>query len=175
MAALERAVALAEMDDVALRVGQNLELDVPDALEVFFEVHLARAEGGVAFGAGERKQACQLRGVARDPHSLAAPARRRLDQDWIANAPGLRLRLAQLGDPVSFAARQHRDPGPLHDPECARFVAHQADMARPRPDEVQSRAPAGLGEIAVLGQESITRVDRVGAVGNRRANDRRDA
>ena len=38
MAALDRAVALAEVDDVAVRVGEDLHLDVAWVLEVALDV-----------------------------------------------------------------------------------------------------------------------------------------
>ena len=174
MAALERTIALAEMDHVALRIGDNLELDVAGLFKILLQVHLARAERGLALGASEREQARQLACVAHDPHPLAAAARRRFDQHRITDRLGVRLRIAQLRDAGAFAARQHRHAGALHDPARARLIAHQADMAGARPDEPQSGAMAGFGEIAVLGQEAVARMDRVGAVGNRGAQDRRD-
>jgi hypothetical protein len=45
VAALHGAVALAEVDDVAVRVAEDLELDVARALEVLLDVDGAVAEG----------------------------------------------------------------------------------------------------------------------------------
>ena len=47
-------------------------------------------------------------------------------------------------------------------------------MTRARTDEAEPRALAGLGEIAVLGQKAVAGMDRVGAVGRRRADNRGD-
>jgi len=47
-------------------------------------------------------------------------------------------------------------------------------VARERADEMQTRAAAGLGEVAVFGEEAVARMDRVGAIGQRGADDRRD-
>ena len=44
VAALERAVALAEVDDRAVVVAENLELDVARVLDVFLHVEIAVAE-----------------------------------------------------------------------------------------------------------------------------------
>ena len=38
MAALDRALALAEVDDVAVRIGEHLHLDVPGILEIALDV-----------------------------------------------------------------------------------------------------------------------------------------
>ena len=41
MPALQRAIALPEVDDVAVAVGEDLHLDVPGLLDVFFEIDAA--------------------------------------------------------------------------------------------------------------------------------------
>ena len=58
VAALHRAVALAQMDDVAVVVGEHLELDVARPLEEFLHVDLVVAEGRARFGLrdGDRVQ-----------------------------------------------------------------------------------------------------------------------
>ena len=60
VAALQRAVALAEMDGVALAVAQHLDLDVARLLEIFFEVDRVVAEGGARLGAGGGQRVRQL-------------------------------------------------------------------------------------------------------------------
>ena len=45
MAALQRAVALAEMDDIAVAVGEHLELDMARRADVFLDQHARVAEG----------------------------------------------------------------------------------------------------------------------------------
>ncbi len=47
-------------------------------------------------------------------------------------------------------------------------------MARARPHEVQPGTLAGLGEVAVFGKKAVAGMDGVGAVGDRRADHRRD-
>jgi hypothetical protein len=47
VASLHRAVAVAEMDDVAMGVAENLHLDVTGALEEGFEEDLGATEGGL--------------------------------------------------------------------------------------------------------------------------------
>ena len=81
VAALDRAVALAEMDDVAVRVGEHLHLDVPRVLEVPLDVDGRVGEVRLAFAPGGLERALGLVGVAHDLQALAAAARRRLDRD----------------------------------------------------------------------------------------------
>ena len=52
MAALQRAIALPEVDDVAVAVGQDLHFDVARLLDVFFEVDAAVLEGVLRLLAG---------------------------------------------------------------------------------------------------------------------------
>src|SRR3984957_16312489 len=168
MTPLNRTVALAKVNRVALQVGENLKLDVTHTLEIFLEVHFLRAERRLGLALRQRKKARQLVAVANDTHAFAAAAGSSLDQNRVAEAFRIRLSLAQLGDSRALAARQNRDARALHDSSRARLVAHQPDMTCARTDEVQPRLLAGLGEVAILGQESVPWMDRVGAEGRRR-------
>ena len=60
VAALQRAVALAEMDGVALAVAEHLDFDVARPLEIFFEIDRVVAERGLGFGARGRKRGRKL-------------------------------------------------------------------------------------------------------------------
>src|SRR5271168_446281 len=111
--------------------------------------------------------------VAGNPHALAAAARRRLDQHWVAEPFGVGLRILEFGNSCPFATRQHRHARALHDSARTRLVAHQPYMTRAWPHEIYSRPPAGLREVAVLREEPITRMHRVGPVSQYRADNRR--
>ena len=90
VAALQRTIALVEMDGVAVAVGEDLHLDVTRRVDVFLDQHALVAEGRfrLALGSGERRLEI---GVAVDPaHALAAAAGHRLDQHRIADLVGLR-------------------------------------------------------------------------------------
>ena len=49
MATLDRALALEEMDDVAVRIGEDLDLDVPRPFDEALHVQRAVAESGGGF------------------------------------------------------------------------------------------------------------------------------
>jgi hypothetical protein len=58
VAALQRAIAFAEMDRVAFAIAQHLDFDVARLAEVLFHVDGIVAEGiGLGFGAGGVDQA----------------------------------------------------------------------------------------------------------------------
>ena len=88
MAALQGAIALVEMDSVAVAVGKNLHLDVARRGDVFLDQHAFVAEGGFRLAHGSGERGLEI-GVAVDPaHALAAAAGHRLDQHRVADLVG---------------------------------------------------------------------------------------
>ena len=174
MAALDRALALAEVHDGAVVIAEDLELDVARVLDVLLDVDVADAERrfGLALRGLERLR--QLRRRADDAHAAAAAAGDRLDDDRVAELLRDFLRLVLAVD-RAVAARQDRHAGLLHRPPRARLVAEQPDHVRRRPDELDVAGLADLGEVGALREEAVAGMDRVGAGDLRGADDRRDA
>ena len=98
VAALQRALALTEVEDMAVGVGEHLDLDVARPLQVALGKHAAVAEGGVGLAPGGRQRALELGLLADDPHPLAAATRERLDHDRKAVLGG------ESGDLVASAS-----------------------------------------------------------------------
>ena len=94
MAALQRAFALAEMDDVAVRVAQQLDLDVARPLEVALEDQPLVAERSRGPRAAPGRERLGSRRARDDVHALAAAAGARLDQHREADARASRRSLA---------------------------------------------------------------------------------
>jgi hypothetical protein len=88
MAALDGAIAFAEMQSLAVRIGQNLEFDVPRFLDVLLDINRAVAEGLFGFAAGDVVFLCKRNVVVGDAHPASAAARHRLDDDRIADLAG---------------------------------------------------------------------------------------
>src|SRR5687768_10846749 len=88
MAALDGAFALAEVDDAAVRVTEDLDLDVPRALEVLLEIDRRVAERTLRFAAGGLVLVLQLAGVPADAHAATAAAGRGLEDDRVADRAG---------------------------------------------------------------------------------------
>src|SRR6185437_7648317 len=79
VAALDRAFALAEMNDVAMRVGEHLDLDMPRLGDVFLDEDAVIAEGRTRLARGEPQALAQGVVALRQPHALATAAGRGLD------------------------------------------------------------------------------------------------
>ena len=75
MTALNRALPLEEVDDVAVRVGKDLDLDVPRALDQPFDVERAVAERGGGFAPRGSDRFERVLVFGNDAHALAATAR----------------------------------------------------------------------------------------------------
>ena len=88
MPALQGAVALEEMQDVAVAIAEELHFDVSRPVEVLLQIDAAVLEG--RFGLGPRGgDAGNERGrVAGDAHAFPAAAGRRLDEHRVADFLG---------------------------------------------------------------------------------------
>ncbi len=74
VAPLDGALAFEELDDVAVAVGQDLELDVARPFEVLLEVDGVVAESAEGLAARRLQALRKLALVANDTHPLAAAA-----------------------------------------------------------------------------------------------------
>ena len=76
VAALQRAIALAQMHAVALAVAQHLDLDVARPRQVLLEVDRVVAERGLGLGARQREGLGRRIGVVDHLHAASAAAGR---------------------------------------------------------------------------------------------------
>ena len=129
--ALNRALALAKVDDAAVVVAEHLELDVPRRDDVLLHVDVADPERGLGLALRRLQRLRQLAGDVDDAHAAAAAAGRRLDDHRVADVLGDLQRLFLALD-RAVAAGQDRHAGLLHRPARARLVAHQPDDAAGR-------------------------------------------
>ena len=74
VAALNRALALPQVHDVAVDIGQHLEFDVAGFLDVLLGEHPVVAETGARLVGGGAEAVMRLGVVARNTHALAAAA-----------------------------------------------------------------------------------------------------
>jgi hypothetical protein len=171
--ALDRALALEQVDDVAVLVAEDLDLHVPGSADQPFEDDpvVTERSRGLPPGGGER---VGERGQVGDrAHPLAAAARDGLDEQREPD-------VARGGEQCPVVEVRVVDP--WHDRDAfrgesllgGRLVAHQPDHLRCRADEGEPRGRDGRGERGVLRQEPVTRVDRVGAGRERGGHDALD-
>ncbi|CAM5226496.1 hypothetical protein SNARM312S_02144 [Streptomyces narbonensis] len=152
VAALERALALAEVHHVPVGVGEDLDLDVPGPVDPPLHEQRVVAEGRARLTAGRRDLLLQDRQVPDEPHALAAAAGGRLEQDGSAQLAG---RLDQFG---IGGAGDDGHARRLHGLLRPDLVAHQGDRLGARADEDQTGVGAGPREGGVLREEAVARV-----------------
>src|SRR5512147_2122804 len=84
MTALHGALALIQREHRSMLVAENLNLDVARAHDELLDVHRIITEGIFRLAARCLEGGPQFAGLADDTHALAAAARRRLEQNGIA-------------------------------------------------------------------------------------------
>ncbi len=172
MAALGGAVALEQVHDGAVRIGQHLHLDVAPALHQALDEQRPVAEGGVRLAARGGQRAGQLAGRADDAHPAPAAARGGLDHqgepDLLGSTSGeLLVGCVQHG-------REHGHAGGGGEPARLVLAPEAFHRVGRRPDERQPRLGARAGERGALRQKPVARVNGVHARAARGIEQRRD-
>ncbi len=88
MAALDRTFALVEIDDVAVLIAEDLDLDMARVLDEFLDEHALVAEGIEAFALGRLEPFLHVGVVPGEPHALPASACAGLHHHRIADVVG---------------------------------------------------------------------------------------
>ena len=128
VAALDRALALAEGEDRPVPVGQELDLDVTRTLDVALAVDAVVAEGGLGLSLRGVHRVPELGRVADDAHAAPAASRRGLDDEREA-------------DVVRVAGGQRRNARLDRDPLRLELVAARAEGLGSRADEHEDLPP----------------------------------
>ncbi|MNC26872.1 hypothetical protein D3C75_750200 [compost metagenome] len=142
---LQRAIACAEHDDIAVRIGDHLRFDVTRPIEELFNETLATAEGSDRFAHRGLVQFGYLVEPPCDLHAATATAKGRLDGDRQAVLLG-------KGHDLLRVARRLRSAGHQRctDSQCdlarLHLVTQRLDCRRWRADPLQARANHGLGK-----------------------------
>src|SRR5204863_3097295 len=110
VSSLGRAVTLTEPHDVAVRVGEHLELDVTRAREVTLEIALRPAEVRLRLARRRLERGGRFGRGGRDLQPLAATAERGLDRDGPAVLVPEARHLGRIGDGLE-RARYRLHPG----------------------------------------------------------------
>ena len=157
---LDRAVALEEVDHVPRAVGEDLHLDVPRVDDGLLDEHRRVAERPLGLAHAGLDRLAELLGCVDPPHAAPATAGDGLDEERV------RQRARRLDDHVGVVARRDRGEGGyaglLGRRDRARLVAGQGEHVGGRSDEGDAGVGARLGELGVLREEAVARVDRVG-------------
>ena len=126
VAPLDRAVALAEVDDVAVRVGEDLHLDVARILEVLLDVDVGVGEEALALVGGLLERAAASASERATWKPLPPPPPAVLKATGKPIAARRRQRVLGRGQ-RRHRARHHGDAGLLHQASRGRLDAHGLD------------------------------------------------
>ena len=169
MPSLNGAVALAQVNHVAVAIGQNLKLNVARLFDKLFHVNAGVAKGGFGFALGSKEQFSKFVGVFDQAHAAAPPARRRFDHhrvaDIIRDRFGLNVAFQQ-----PLAAGNGGHSYPLHGFLSGGLIAHRQHGFRRWPDEGKIMVSADFREASILGQKAITRMNGFNPPSQRRRN-----
>ena len=173
MAALQTALALTEVDDVAVSVRDDLDFDVSGVQHESLQKQRVVTECGGGLAARGDEGGRQLSGVVDHPHALAATAGGRLDQDGESDVGGPADEVV-VGQPGPRDAGHHRHSEGRHGRLGGDLVAHGLDGRHRRTDEYDPGPLQRIGEFGVLREESVTGMDglRAGATDRRRGSRR---
>jgi hypothetical protein len=167
VAALERAVPLADGHDLAEAVSQQLDLDVARRIDQALEVDGAIAEGRCGFGRGRAERHRQVGWSVDAPHAAAASPGRRLDEQRKADSLGLVEDPVQSVGSVEIERLPHsgdtRDPGCVSDSPGCELVAEFGDRGGRGSDEREPGGVACDSELGPLGKESVAGMNSLGA------------
>ena len=160
MPSLHRTIPLEEVHDISMLIGQDLNLHMLGTLDEAFQKKGAIAEGSLRLASGLGQLLFQILGGTDDPHSPASPAKGSLGNQGESQLRSrLQGRLPFLNGLVgSGNHRNSRLPG---EATGSQLVSQQLQQTGCRPHEGDVCLPASLGELRVLGQEPVTRMDGV--------------
>ena len=160
MPSLQRAVAIPAVHHVAVRIGQDLHLDVPWPLDVLLEINARVLECGRGLGTRHLQRAIEVRLVAADAHTLAPTPRGGLDEHWKADRPG---------KAEGFSIGADGTVGPGHQGDLGRggnqlglgLKPHLANRLMRRTDELEVATATDLRKLWVFAQKAIAGMDRL--------------
>src|SRR5262245_37046353 len=158
--ALNRALALAQVDDPTLMIGDYLKFDVPGRLDVLLEIDVAYAKCGFGLALSSLDGRRQLGRRPNDAHPPAAATGGRLDDDRVTYFPG-KLEGFVLVVDRAIAPGKDWDASLLHHAAGPRLVPHQTDHVRVRANETNMAGLTDLRQIRALGQKSVAGMDRI--------------
>ena len=135
MPALDGAVALVQVDNVAVVVTEELDLDVLGLVEEALDEDGAVAEGALGLGGGTLEGLLELGSGAHNTHTAATATVSSLDDDGEAILVGELLDLLVALD-GTLSTGDDRDAGSNGDPPGGDLVAEGVNDVGGRPDEL---------------------------------------
>ena len=148
VAALHRAIALAEVDEMAVGIGNDLELDVVRVEHQFLHVTIAISEAGHGLVRSGLEKGLELLRLEAGAHPASAAAGRSLDHHRQADLH--RFRVSLVGIRQDFRSGSDRHAVRDRSGAGGGLVAHHPDHIRRGADENDAGALADIGEAGVF-------------------------
>ncbi len=161
MAPLDRALALAEVQQTAAPVAEHLHLHVARPLEELLEIDPGIAERRLRLATRGGQRIRQLLRARHGAHALAAAAARRFHEHRIAQGAGAAAGLRDVARAHLGAGHQWH-AGAIGGGARGDLVAHGGDGLGRRPDPGEPGVHDGAREAGVLGEEAVAGMDGVG-------------
>ncbi|MNE33092.1 hypothetical protein D3C80_1267390 [compost metagenome] len=155
VAALDRAIALEQVHNVAEAVTEDLRLDVLGIDDAFFQEHFRRAKGLGRFGNHPWECLFQLLAAVAATNTAAATTGGGLEHHRVTDAVTFLKRLVNVGN-VAFGARSYRHTGFDHAATGFGLVTHAANDFGCRTNELDPAFSADVRKLSVLRQKTIT-------------------
>ena len=170
MPTLNGAIPLAQVDDVAVFVGQDLKFDMMRTLDIFLDEDAAVAEGGQGLPRRDFHILAQLGIRADDPESASSAAGAGFDHDRVVGFFGKGQGLVDIGD-AAFGSGDDRDADSFGELAGFDLAAHEVDGVRGGTDEGNAGGLAELGKFGVFREKSVSWMDGIGADALREIHD----
>lgn len=152
-----------------MRIRQNLDFDMARVDNAFFQEYLRFAESLAGFGDDAFIIAQQFFFIIAASDTAATATIGRLEHDRITNLLGKLARFLDIFK-VALAPRHAWNAGFQHGIAGLDLVAHLADNLGRRTDKLDTTTGADLGQLRILGQESIAGMQGIAARGNGQVN-----
>ena len=137
VAALHRAIALTQMHEITMGIGDDLELDVVRIQHQFFQVALAITEAGNRFVRGSSEERMEFFGLEAGTHATATTTSCGLDHHREADFFGLRKSFVGIDDDFRAGSDRHAIGNRIGTSRS--FVAHHRNHFRGGSDELDAR------------------------------------
>ena len=157
--ALQRAVPVAEDGDAAHAIAERLYLDVARRRHAALHEQAGIAERAARLALHRREARLEFRCMLAALHADAAPARRALEHDRVADGLRFAQRVVESGEHA--AAGQQRHARGLGETPRLVLQSEARQVFGPRADERDAAVLEGPREGGVLAQEAVARVHRV--------------
>src|SRR5437763_5250807 len=150
------------MNGPTVAVAQHLDLDVARLREIFLEIKRLIAEGGLGLRASGGERCDEVFRPLRYLHAPPAAPGSSLEENRKTKRMRHRYRLL-IGGQAAIGPRHHRHAQSFRRAPGFDLVAHESNMRRLRPDEMNVVLSEYFGKACILREKAVTGMHRVGA------------